>query len=64
MGTAIVAGLWMVGALRSMAPMAADTPAVRLDAAQVAQRLAAAKTTPPDLARTDLSGLDLTGVDF
>ena len=29
MGTGIVAGLWMVGVLRTMAPVAADTPAVR-----------------------------------
>ena len=42
MGTGIIAGLWMVGILRSIAPMAADTPGVRLDAAGLARRLAAA----------------------
>ena len=51
MGTGIIAGLWMVGILRSIAPMAADTPGVRLDAAGLARRLAAAP-------EADLSGLD------
>ena len=43
----------------------ADTPAVRLDAAGLKARLAAAQgDTPPDLSGVDLSGLDLRGTDF
>ncbi len=65
MGTEIVAALWMVGALRLLAPLQADTPSVRLDAAGLAQRLAAStESAPANLAGVDLSGLDLTGVDF
>ena len=44
---------------------AIDSPAVRLDAAQVKARLSASKgEAPPDLSAVDLSGLDLRGVDF
>jgi len=42
---------------------AIDSPAVRLDAAQVKARLSASKgEAPPDLSAVDLSGLDLRGV--
>ncbi len=43
----------------------ADSPTVRLTAAEVKSRLAAAtQSSPPDFAKANLSGLDLTGVDF
>ena len=45
---------------RTMAP-----PAVRVDAATLKSKLAAATgDNPPDLSKADLSGLDLSGVDF
>ena len=44
---------------------AIDSPAVRLDAAQVKARLSATESgAAPDLSAVDLSGLDLRGVDF
>ena len=42
-----------------------DTPAVRLDLAQVRARIAAGSgDSLPDLSHADLSGLDLHGIDF
>src|SRR6476661_5923125 len=46
-------------------PQPADSPATRLGLAEVKARLAAAtQSAPPDFSRSDLSGLDLTGMDF
>jgi len=43
----------------------ADSPATRLTVADVKARLAAAtQSAPPDFSKGDLSGLDLTGLDF
>ena len=65
MDTVVLAGWWVTGLLQLAAGVAVDTPTVRLDAAQVASRLATTGDAGvPDLAGVDLSGLDLTGVDF
>lgn len=47
------------------AQVVVDTPAVRIDLAELKRRLAAAtEERPPDLTKVNLSGLDLSGLDF